>query len=61
MMLDNETLRKMTACFAGRTCCRCGRTAVRLAHRRFYCDRHFPRDKHSGEEVPKVYHWVALR
>ena len=42
MMLDGETVRRMAACFAGRTCCRCGRTAVRLAHRRFYCDHHFP-------------------
>jgi hypothetical protein len=54
-MLESETVRRMAACFAGRTCCKCGRVAVRLAHHRFYCDRHFPCPR-EVEEAPKVYH-----
>ena len=42
MSLESETLRRMAECFRGRTCHRCGRAALRLAHGRFYCDRHFP-------------------
>ncbi len=61
MMLDSETVRRMAACFTGRTCCKCGRTAVRLAHRRFYCDRHFPLARVSEENAPKVYHACQRR
>jgi hypothetical protein len=54
MKLEGATVRRMAECFAGRACCRCGHPAARLARRRFYCDRHFPRGK-PGAEVPKVY------
>jgi hypothetical protein len=60
MILDDETLRRMAASFAGRACCKCGRAAVRLAHRCFYCDRHFPLAK-AAEPVPKVYRCVLSR
>jgi hypothetical protein len=53
-MLESETIRRMAACFARQTCCKCGGVAVRLAHRRFYCDRHFPGVKEAAE-APKVY------
>jgi hypothetical protein len=54
MGLDSETLRRMAECFAGRACCRCGGAAVRLAHGRFYCDRHFPLAKGKAGRPPKV-------
>ncbi len=54
MCLDSETLRRMAECFAGKTCHRCGRAAVRLAHGRFYCDRHFPHGKGEAARPPKV-------
>jgi hypothetical protein len=54
MGLDSETLRRMAACFAGRACCRCGTAAVRLAHGRFYRDRHFPLDKGKAVRPPKA-------
>jgi hypothetical protein len=57
MTLERETVRKMAECFAGCACCKCGRSAVRLAHGRFYCDRHFPLGKAKWEERPKVYRW----
>jgi hypothetical protein len=60
MMLDSQTVRRMAACFAGRSCCKCGRTAVRLAHRRFYCDRHFPHARSAAEEAPRVYRCVLM-
>jgi hypothetical protein len=43
--LDSETVRRGGECFAGRSCHRCGRAAVWLAHGWFYCPRHFPHGK----------------
>jgi hypothetical protein len=54
-MLESETVRRMAACFAGRVCCKCGRPALRLAHARFYCERHFPPARDRREEAPRVY------
>ena len=45
MCLDRETVRRWGECFAGRSCHRCGRAAVWLAHGWFYCPRHFPHGK----------------
>jgi hypothetical protein len=56
MALESETLRRMAECFAGRTCCRCGRPAERLTGKRFFCGRHFPREEScQGELSPRVY------
>jgi hypothetical protein len=60
MIFDNQTIRRMSACFAGQTCCKCGHKAVRLAHRRFYCQRHFPPVR-AADVVPKVYRCVLTR
>jgi hypothetical protein len=54
MCLDSETVRRMAECFAGRACRRCGRAAVRLAHGRFYCDRHFPPARAEAGGPPKI-------
>jgi hypothetical protein len=53
--LDSETLRRMAECFAGRACQRYGRAAVRLAHGRFYCGRHFPPGTGEANRPPKVH------
>jgi hypothetical protein len=56
MSLEPETLRRMAACFGGRSCRRCGRPAERLAHGCFYCERHRPLVRSAHEEsAPKVY------
>ena len=54
MCLDSETLRRLAGCFAGRACCRCGNAAVRLAHGRFYCGRHFPLHRGQAVRPPKA-------
>jgi hypothetical protein len=54
MMLESETVRRMAAFFAGRVCCKCSRPALRFAHGRFYCERHFPPAR-TREEAPRVY------
>jgi hypothetical protein len=53
--LESVTLQRLAECFAGRACRRCGLAAARLAHGRFYCDRHFRRDKARSGEGAKVY------
>ena len=54
MSLEGQTWQKIQECFAGQKCCRCGRPAVRLVRRRFYCERHFPyRESQPGEK--RVY------
>ncbi|HZY87330.1 MAG TPA: hypothetical protein VFE78_21015 [Gemmataceae bacterium] len=55
MSLESVTVRRLGECFAGRACRRCGLAAVRLAHGRFYCDRHFPRGEARPGEGAKVY------
>lgn len=55
MGLESETLRRMAECFGGRACRRCGRAAVRLAHGRFYCDRHLPPSRGEMGRPPKTY------
>jgi len=56
MPLEPVTLRRMAAFFAGRSCCRCGGPAERLAHGRFYCERHRPLARSAdGEAAPQVY------
>ena len=55
MCLESETLRRMAECFAGRACQRCGGPAVRLAHGRFYCDRHFPPARAEAGRPPKIW------
>ena len=55
MGLESETLRRMAECFGGRACRRCGRPAVRLAHGRFYCDRHLPTSRGEMGRPPKIY------
>jgi len=42
MQLERETVQRMAECFGKQTCCRCGRPAERLSHKRFYCISHFP-------------------
>jgi hypothetical protein len=54
MALDRETLRRMAECFGGRACHRCGRATLRLAHGRFYRDRHFPHGRGETGRPPKV-------
>jgi hypothetical protein len=54
MSLESETLRRMAECFGGRACRRCGRAALRLAHGRFYCDRHLPHRYGETCRPPKV-------
>jgi hypothetical protein len=54
MCLDSETLRRMAECFGGKACQHCGRPAERLAHGRFYCDRHFPHARGEVGRPPKV-------
>jgi hypothetical protein len=53
-VLDPKTERKIRECFAGRSCCECGRPAVRLDHGRFYCDRHYPYEV-TADGAPRVY------
>ena len=55
MCLESDTLRRMAECFGGRACHRCGRAAVRLAHGRFYCDRHFPPGRGEMGRPPKIH------
>jgi hypothetical protein len=56
MQLEPETLRRMAACFAGRSCRRCGGPAERLVHGLFYCSRHRPFVRSTqGEAAPNVY------
>jgi hypothetical protein len=55
MQLEPKTLRKMAACFAGRSCRRCGGPAERLAHGRFYCRRHYPLARLTRQADPTVY------
>jgi hypothetical protein len=56
MSLESETLRRLAACFGRRRCCRCDRPAERLAHNRFYCGGHYPRQRFAAEEpARKVY------
>ena len=60
MCLESATLRRMAECFAGRACHRCGGPAVRLAHGRFYCDRHFPPARAEAGRPPKVRRCLLL-
>jgi hypothetical protein len=53
--LDSETVRRLAECFASHVCRRCGHAAERLAGGRFYCGRHFPRDRAAAGEPAKVY------
>jgi hypothetical protein len=56
MQLEPKTLRRMAACFAGRSCRRCGGPAERLAHGLFYCGRHYPPPRSTRWlAAPKVY------
>jgi hypothetical protein len=56
MELERETVRRMAECFGRQTCCRCGRTAERLMHNRFYCGSHFPCGRSARwEPSRKVY------
>lgn len=49
MGLHPETEQRMRELFGGRSCCRCGRPAARLAGGRFFCTTHFPyRQVRSG-------------
>ena len=53
MCPDSKTVRQTAACVAGKSCHRCGRAAVRLAHGWFYCDRHFPHGKGAAGQPPR--------
>jgi hypothetical protein len=50
MGFDPQTEERLRELFGGRRCCRCGRPAARLAHDRFFCERHF----HGGGRGPGV-------
>lgn len=52
MGLDRQTEQLMRELFGGKRCCQCGLPATRLAGERFYCLRHFHRDRRAagGEE-----------
>jgi hypothetical protein len=53
MGFDPQTEQRMQELFGGKQCCLCGRPARRLAHDRFYCDRHFLRGKRApGPRAP---------
>lgn len=62
MQLEPKTLRRMAACFAGRSCRRCGEPAERLVHGRFYCGRHYPLvASPEGQAAPRIYKLVCGR
>jgi hypothetical protein len=53
--LHPETRRRIAAVFGGESCSVCGCPAVRLYGGRFYCARHYPKNK-AVARPPRVYH-----
>jgi CheY-like chemotaxis protein len=58
--LAPATRRRIAAVFGGQACAACGCPAVRLYGGRFYCARHYPRNK-AVARPPRVYHLGAIR
>jgi hypothetical protein len=57
--LAPETKARLAELFAGRTCCRCGEPAVRLAGDRFYCATHYLRRQSQAAGAPRVFRCAA--
>ena len=53
--LAPETKARLAELFAGRTCCRCGEPATRLAGDRFYCAAHYLRKQPQAAGAPRAY------
>jgi hypothetical protein len=57
--LDPETVRRIRELFGGRTCCRCGSPAERMAAERFYCAFHFEQKRAPEKCAAQTHRWAA--